>query len=99
MIIEGTNDFSGRNMNIDFQNENLIAMVDGEVVATVPDLITVLDSESSLAITTEHLKYGYRVDVIAMKCDSKWRTERGLETVGPKYFGYDITYKPVEELI
>lgn len=99
MTIEGINDFSGKNMKIDFQNENLIAKVDGEVVATVPDLITVLDSESSLAITTEHLKYGYRVDVIAMKCDSKWRTEKGLETVGPKYFGYDIPYKPVEELI
>lgn len=99
MVIEGTDQFSGEKMMVDFQNENLIAKIDGRVVASVPDLITVLDSESSLAITTEHLKYGYRVNVLAMKCDSKWRTEKGLETVGPKYFGYDMEYKPVEELI
>lgn len=98
-IIEGTGDYTRRQMKIDFQNENLIAAIDGEVITSVPDLITIIDSESTLAITTEHLKYGFRVNVIVMKCDDKWRTEKGLRTVGPRYFGYDIDYKPMEELL
>lgn len=98
-IIEGSEDFRGKKMKIEFQNENLIAELDGRVIATVPDLITIIDIDSSLAITTEHLKYGFRVNVIAMKCDEKWRTNKGLEIVGPKYFGYSVEYKPIEALI
>lgn len=98
-IIEGSQDFNGKRMKIDFQNENLIAEIDGGVITSVPDIITVLDVESLLAITTEHLRYGFKVNVVAMKCDERWRTKKGLETVGPKYFGYNIEYKPTEALI
>ncbi|MDR0359838.1 MAG: DUF917 domain-containing protein, partial [bacterium] len=27
----------------------------------------------------------------------RWRTPRGLELVGPRYFGYDFDYVPLEE--
>jgi DUF917 family protein len=37
------------------------------------------------------------VTVIATPCDGKWRTAAGLALVGPRYFGYDIDYVPVEE--
>jgi uncharacterized protein len=33
-----------------------------------------------------------------MRCDPVWRTERGLEAAGPRAFGYDFDYVPVEEL-
>ncbi len=36
--------------------------------------------------------------VVAFPCNEKWRTEKGIETVGPGYFGYDVEYKTVEEL-
>jgi len=65
----------------------------------VPDLITILDLETAEPITTERLRYGYRVVVIGIPCDPKWRTPRGLEVVGPRYFGYNIEYKPIEELV
>jgi uncharacterized protein len=64
----------------------------------VPDLISVLDSETAEAIATERVRYGQRVTVIAMPCDPVWRTERGLEAAGPRAFGYDFDYVPVEEL-
>jgi DUF917 family protein len=98
-VIEGSGEFRNKHMRIDFQNENLMASIDGEIITSVPDLITILDSETSVAITTEHLKYGFRVNVMVMKCDERWRTAKGLETVGPRYFGYDIEYRPMEELI
>jgi hypothetical protein len=43
------------------------------------------------------LRYGMRVAVIAFPCSEKWRTPKGLELVGPRYFGYDTDYVPVEE--
>ncbi len=99
VTIEGLGDFKGKTMKVDFQNENLIARIDGEVAASVPDLISILDLETAEPITTERLRYGYRVVVIGIPCDAKWRTPRGLEVVGPRYFGYDIDYVPVEERV
>ena len=46
---------------LEIQNENLIALEDGEVRASVPDLITVLDPRRPSAVTTELLRYGQRV--------------------------------------
>lgn len=95
--LEGIDDFRGRSMEVEFQNENLVAIENGQVVASVPDLITLLENETGSAITTEGLKYGYRVTVIGMPCAPIWREEAGLRLVGPRYFGYDIDYRPIEE--
>ncbi|MGH8896284.1 MAG: DUF917 domain-containing protein [Egibacteraceae bacterium] len=95
--IEGTGPDAGSALTIRFQNEHLVALRDGEVVASVPDLIIVLDAETGAPITTEQLRYGLRVTVIAAPCDSRWRTSQGLALVGPRAFGYDLDYTPVEQ--
>ncbi|MEM3108198.1 MAG: DUF917 domain-containing protein [Candidatus Bathyarchaeia archaeon] len=96
-VLEGLEEYKGSSLRIRFQNENLVAIRDGEIVASVPDLITVLEVETGLPVTTEALRYGYRTVVIGMPCNEKWRTEEALKVVGPKYFGYDIEYIPIEE--
>jgi DUF917 family protein len=75
-----------------------VAFQDGQVLASVPDLISVLDSQTATAISTELLRYGQRVTVLAWPCDPLWRTPRGLEIAGPRAFGYDLDYVPTEEL-
>jgi DUF917 family protein len=80
------------------QNENLVALERGRVLACVPDLITVLDTETADAIPTERIRYGQRVTVIAFPCDPVWRTEKGIAATGPRAFGYDFDYLPVEGL-
>ncbi|MDB2265332.1 DUF917 domain-containing protein [Halorubrum ezzemoulense] len=97
--IDGMQSYEGRSLQLDFQNENLVAR-DSErgVVASVPDLITVLDAETGDPITTEGLQYGHRVRVVGMPCAEQWRTDAGLDLVGPRYFDYDIDYKPIENL-
>lgn len=96
--IDGLGDDSGRTLVLEIQNENLVALEDGRLRAIVPDLISVLDSESAEAITTERLRYGQRVAVIAYPCDPVWRTPGGLALAGPAAFGYDHPYVPIEEL-
>jgi uncharacterized protein len=95
--IEGVGDDGDSTLSLHFQNEHLVAIRDGDPVASVPDLIIVLDAESGEPITTEELRYGYRVTVITTPCDERWRTEAGLILAGPRYFGYEIDYVPVEE--
>lgn len=96
-FFKGINEYDG-DYSILFQNEHLIAKEGEEVLCTTPDLIAILDLETGLPITTERMRYGSRVVAVAFPCNKMWRTEKGIETVGPKYFGYDIEYRPVEEI-
>ncbi len=96
-FLEGIDDYHGQRLQLSFQNEHLAVRIDGEFIVTVPDLIVLLDVDTGEPITTEGMRYGYRVAVIAIPCDDKWRTEKGLELVGPRFFGYDIDYVPVED--
>jgi DUF917 family protein len=95
--MRGLDGDAGSELVVHFQNEHLVALRNGEIVVSVPDLITILDAETGHPITTEGLRYGFRVVVLGIPCDPRWRTPRGLELVGPRYFGYDIEYMPVEE--
>ena len=98
VVVEGLGDDSGRLLRLELQNENLVALERGRVLASVPDLISVLDSETADAIVTERIAYGQRVTVIAFPCDPIWRTGPGIAVAGPRAFGYDFDYVPVEEL-
>ncbi|WP_395638637.1 DUF917 domain-containing protein [Pseudolysinimonas sp.] len=96
MTIEGTGDDRGRVVVLEVQNENLVALERGQVLASVPDLITIVDTETGEAISTELLRFGQRVTVLAWACDPIWRTPRGLELTGPAAFGYDNPYVPFD---
>jgi DUF917 family protein len=98
VVIEGLGADAGRLIRLELQNENLVALERGQVLASVPDLITVLDSETADAIVTERIAYGQRVTVIAFGCAPVWRTEKGIAVAGPRAFGYEFDYVPVEEL-
>ncbi|WP_257347426.1 DUF917 domain-containing protein [Pseudalkalibacillus decolorationis] len=95
---EGIRHEQGRTFTIYFQNEHLVAKEGEHLLCSTPDLIAVLDAETGFPITTERMKYGARVVAVAFPCHEKWRTQKGIETAGPRYFGYDFNYQPVEEL-
>jgi DUF917 family protein len=96
--VEGLGGHRGRTAVLEIQNENLVALEGERVLASVPDIITVLDSETAQAIHTERLRYGQRVSVVAFPCDPIWRSPGGLRLAGPRSFGYDFDYIPIEEL-
>ena len=73
-----------------FQNEHLIARREDVILTTTPDLIIVVDSETSEPITTEALRYGQRVSVLSAPSDPRWHQPEALSMVGPRYFGYDV---------
>ena len=97
VVLEGIGECKGHQAYVEFQNENLTATVDGEILATTPDLICLVDTETFTPVTTDALKYGKRVLVVGLKCFEMWRTPAGIDLVGPRYFGCDTDYIPLEE--
>jgi len=101
LVAEGSGADRGTWLHIAFQNENLVAWrgsrhTPEEVLASVPDLICVVESDSGEPITTEQLRYGLRVTVLAVPCSDKLRTPQALAVVGPAAFGYpDVPYVPL----
>ena len=96
--ILGADDYHGSHMEIDFQNEFLMAKLNGNPVAITPDLITLLDAESAKPITAESLQFGTRVVVVGMKANEQWRTPAGIALGGPQKFGYEEKFVPIEDL-
>jgi DUF917 family protein len=66
-----------------------------KVLASVPDLICVIDAQNGEAIGTPEYRYGLLVIVLGIVASEKWTsTPRGLEIGGPKGFGMDnVEYK------
>lgn len=89
---------SRQQMDIEFQNENLVARSNGRVLAIVPDIITIMDSETAETITTERLKYGQRVKVVAAAAPARLRDPSALNFVGPQAFGFKDEFEAVEIL-
>src|SRR3954469_23281318 len=95
---DGIDAFRGSQLTINFQNEWIVAHLDGEPLAMTPDLICVLDSVSGEAVGSETVRYGQRVTVIALPPTKIFLTAKGLEHVGPRAFGYDLEFRSVFSL-
>lgn len=80
---------------IRIQNENLVVERGQEVLVVVPDLICLLDSDTAEAIPTERLRYGQRVDIMAIRVPPIMRTPEALAVFGPTAFGLKAEYAPL----
>lgn len=81
-----------------FQNEFLLAKVNGRVVATTPVILSLLEVETGFPITTDTLQYGLKVNLIAVPSPQLWTTPEGLAIVGPRHFGYELDYIPFNKI-
>ncbi|KAL6357280.1 hypothetical protein LRP88_07438 [Fusarium phalaenopsidis] len=90
-------------MFIPFQNEYLYAALsdaDGseesqKVVCTVPDLISILGQDGE-GIGSQDLRYGLRVNVIALPSHPLWKSEEGIKVGGPEGFGLKMPFTGVD---
>jgi hypothetical protein len=64
-----------------------------------PDIIEIIDAKSGEPITNTDIKAGDMVSVIGMKGEQVFRGAEGLNVLGPRHFGFDLDYKPMEELV
>ena len=84
-----------RSMDIRLKNEYLVACINGQTAAVVPDLICILERDSAEPISTENLKYGQRVSVFAVSAPPELCTTEALRIFGPSAFGLEEKFVPV----
>jgi uncharacterized protein len=82
-------------LQIEFQNEFLIAYLNDEAIVTVPDLICIVTNDSGDPVSTEMLRYGTRVAVLGVPAPTALKTTPALAIVGPRAFGYDVDFQPL----
>jgi DUF917 family protein len=94
----GIDQDAGHTCEVDFQNENLVVRRDGEILAAVPDLISLIDADSGRPMTTEGVRFGIRTHVVGTPCSPLWWRPEALPLVQPRAFGYDIDPVKLEPL-
>lgn len=97
IAIRGEDRDRGKRYRIWFKNENIISWRDGKVDVTTPDLICVIDPDHREPILNPWAKRGQHVVVFGLPAPAIWRTPRGVEAFGPKYFGFRAKFVPVEK--
>jgi hypothetical protein len=96
--IEGSEEWRGSLFKIWVKNENIIGWKDGEVAVMSPDLICMVN-EKGYGITNSEINTKMQVNIISIKAPEIWRTSRGIQLFGPKHFGFNFEYVPVEKLM
>lgn len=96
---EGIKTYRGHKYKVWYKNENLITWKDEKIDVTCPDIISIVDSKTGIGIYNwgNDLKRGRECTVIGVKAADIWRTKAGIEIFGPKQFGFDIEYRPLED--
>ena len=102
VAISGTDDFTGKTYEVFVKNENIIGWLDGEIDAMSPDYIYNLDPKTGESIVSKagigSYPIGKEVVLIGLPSADQWRSDMGIELMGPKHFGFDFDFTPIEEL-
>lgn len=85
-------------LTVSIKNEYLLACKAEKVIVSVPDLIVIVDYETSVPINAERLRYGQRVAVFAVGCPQFYRSQEALKVVAPRCFGFDLDYIALEDI-
>lgn len=99
ICIDGVDEYANQDFKIWYKNENMISWKNGEVFITCPDLICVVDNKTGYPITNPNCNENDEIAVLGFKAHELWRSKKGLELLNPNFFGFDINYVPIEEVI
>ncbi len=97
--LEGRGEFNGHTFVVWFKNENHITWLDGNPYVCSPDLVTLAYKESGAGTTNTLIAEGDEIVAVGIKGLESFRSEFGLACAGPRYFGFDIDYVPIENLM
>ncbi|RNB92601.1 DUF917 domain-containing protein [Brevibacillus fluminis] len=94
--ILGTERWDGQVVEVGFGNEYNYARKNDRYLCLTPDLLLVLDEETFQPCMTEDLQEGRLVTMYGIPAPNVLRTSDMLEFVGPRAFGIDAEFIPVE---
>jgi DUF917 family protein len=97
--IKGGGPYAGQTMDVWFLNENHVAWLDGKPYVFSPDLIILVDPDTGEAYTNTEIKAGDPVIVLGCRAYPTFRSDKAIEFFGPRYWGFDFDYTPIEEVL
>ena len=85
------------------KNENIVSWLDAKPDVMSPDLLYNLDPKTGQAIAGSGLG-GYPVGAEVVMVGRAvlapaFRSLKGIEVIGPRHFGFDFDYRPIEEVM
>ncbi|KAM5359319.1 hypothetical protein ACJZ2D_014580 [Fusarium nematophilum] len=97
-------------VKIPFKNENIAAIRvhpdrkeerQEDVLAIVPDLVSVIDAQNGEAVGTPEYRYGLLVVVLGIAASDRWTgSERGIKIGGPEAFGFEhLRFEPLGKYV
>lgn len=99
--LKGINEYTGHLYKVYVKNENIETWLDGKPDAMSPDFICNLDPKTGDAISGGEglgaYPMGKEVAMVGIPASPMWRVPKGIEVFGPRYFGFDFDYVPIEE--
>lgn len=96
--IKGLHNYRHKEMRLYYRYENLVAYIDNQLVACVPDLITIIDLNQLRPISIAELQVNTKIAVIGLPSPLQLRTDKALSIIGPKSFGFKNNYRALEQL-
>ena len=97
LIVEGNGQYFGEYLSILFHNEYLWVRKGYSTLASVPDLICVLDEETGYPLSIEELENYLRVWVVVIPSPFILRTLKMLDVVGPAQFEIMENFVSIED--
>ncbi len=97
--LKGLGSYAGHTFKIWYKNEYHVSWMDGKPFVTSPDALIMVDLKTGEPATSYDFSVGDQVAVIGRKAHPVHRTERGVEALGPRHFGFDLDYVPIEERV
>jgi len=97
--LKGVGRYEGHEFRIWYKNEYHISWLDGKPFVTSPDSMVLVDLNTGEPALSFDFSVGDRVAVVGRRAWEGFRTQEGLEVFGPRHFGFDLDYVPIEDKV
>jgi len=97
--LKGLGRHEGHTFSIWYKNEYHVSWRDDRPFVTSPDSLIIVDLKTGEPAISYDFSAGDQVAAIGRKAHELHRTAKGIEALGPRHFGFDLDYVPIEERV
>jgi DUF917 family protein len=97
--LKGSGDYHGRTLSIWYKNEYHVSWLDDEPFVTSPDSMIIVDRKTGEPAISYDFSVGDEVAVVGRKAHEAHRTQEGIQALGPRHFGFEMDYVPIEQRV
>lgn len=97
--LKGLGSHEGHTFKIWYKNEYHVSWRDDKPFVTSPDSLIMIDLKTGEPATSYDFSVRDQVAVVGRKAHEVHRTRGGIEALGPRHFGFELDYVPIEQRV